>query len=542
MGRRGGILMAIARDISRAQRQAEAARVRAAREHDRYVRVQLREEAREERENVRSLKEQARYEKEQYLADREQEAADLTADAEERVDRLKEILSDTLSVDDRIAFDALRIHDTFDTFSPPRALTTAEAAPLADSYLRKVPPRTLLKKLVPGSKRRHERAISGANAAFENDLSAWKHRETQRVAALEASRADHAKKQLDFETKKAQRNAEVDLFEAEYQAGDPNAIISYSTMVLERSSYPEGFPQVFSVAYTSASKQLVIEYQLPTSDVVPAIAEYRYVRSRDAIDEKPRKPAEIKELYQDVIAATALRTIHEIFEADHHGHIEVVCFNGYIHTVDPATGRDIQPHLISVRTTRGKFLEIDLRRVDKAVCLKNLGAQVSRRPEEAQPVKPIIEFKMADARFVDQTDLVSGLAAAKNLMELTPFEFEQLVANLFGQMGLESKLTRSSRDGGVDCVAFDRRPVLGGKVVIQAKRYRHTVGVSAVRDLYGTMMNEGANKGILVSTSGYGPDAFDFAKDKPIELIDGGNLLYLLQEIGFEARIVFPEE
>jgi restriction system protein len=91
-------------------------------------------------------------------------------------------------------------------------------------------------------------------------------------------------------------------------------------------------------------------------------------------------------------------------------------------------------------------------------------------------------------------------------------------------------------------VAFDTRPVLGGKVVIQAKRYRNTVGVSAVRDLYGTMMNEGANKGILVTTSGYGPDAFDFAKDKPIELIDGGGLLYLLDQVGVQARIIFPEE
>jgi restriction endonuclease Mrr len=53
-------------------------------------------------------------------------------------------------------------------------------------------------------------------------------------------------------------------------------------------------------------------------------------------------------------------------------------------------------------------------------------------------------------------------------------------------------------------VAFDKRPVLGGKVVVQDKRYRHTVGVSAVRDLFGTMMNEAANKGILVTTSGYG--------------------------------------
>jgi restriction system protein len=275
---------------------------------------------------------------------------------------------------------------------------------------------------------------------------------------------------------------------------------------------------------------------------VPRVAEYRYTKTNNTISEKARKESEIKDIYQDIVASTALRTMHELFEADQGDHISVVCFNGFIKTIDPATGRDIQPHLISVRATKEKFREIDLARVDKAVCLRNLGAQVSRQPAEAQPVKPIVEFQMADARFVDQTDIVSGLSAAMNLMDLNPYEFEQLVANLFGKMGLESKLTRSSRDGGVDCVAYDARPVLGGKVVIQAKRYRHTVGVSAVRDLYGTMMNEGANKGILVTTSGYGPDAFDFAKDKPIELIEGSGLLYLLQQIGLEARIVFPTD
>ena len=47
-------------------------------------------------------------------------------------------------------------------------------------------------------------------------------------------------------------------------------------------------------------------------------------------------------------------------------------------------------------------------------------------------------------------------------------------------MGLETPSTQASRDGGVDCVAYDPRPIFGGKVVIQAKRYKHTVGVSAV--------------------------------------------------------------
>jgi restriction system protein len=64
-----------------------------------------------------------------------------------------------------------------------------------------------------------------------------------------------------------------------------------------------------------------------------------------------------------------------------------------------------------------------------------------------------------------------------------------------------------------------------------------------VRDLYGTLQNEGASKGILVTTSGYGQASFEFAKNKPIELIDGANLLYLLQEHNkVAARIVMPDD
>jgi restriction system protein len=92
-------------------------------------------------------------------------------------------------------------------------------------------------------------------------------------------------------------------------------------------------------------------------------------------------------------------------------------------------------------------------------------------------------------------------------------------------------------------VAYDERPILGGKVVIQAKRYKHTVGVSAVRDLFGTMHNEGASKGILVTTSGFGKAAYEFAQGKPLELLTGSNLLYLLElHAGIQARIEMPED
>jgi restriction system protein len=86
-------------------------------------------------------------------------------------------------------------------------------------------------------------------------------------------------------------------------------------------------------------------------------------------------------------------------------------------------------------------------------------------------------------------------------------------------------------------VAFDPDPIRGGKFVIQAKRYNHVVPVSAVRDLYGTMIHEGASKGILVTTSYYGNDAREFVKDKPITLIDGANLVHMFQQYGYQVRI-----
>lgn len=55
------------------------------------------------------------------------------------------------------------------------------------------------------------------------------------------------------------------------------------------------------------------------------------------------------------------------------------------------------------------------------------------------------------------------------------------------------------------------------------------------------MINEGANKGILVTTSHFGSDAYQFAKDKPLTLIDGPNLLQLLREHNFKAKIDIEE-
>ena len=165
--------------------------------------------------------------------------------------------------------------------------------------------------------------------------------------------------------------------------------------------------------------------------------------------------------------------------------------------------------------------------------------------DSISPVRPIFVLNRSDDRFIETKDLNSLVVPEANLAAMPWEDFEQLVAQLFewevAKVGVEVRVTRASRDRGVDAVLFDPDPLRGGKFVLQAKRYTSPVDVAAVRDLYGTVVNEGANRGILITTSSYGPDSYAFAKDKPISLVDGPNLLVMLRRHGKKFRIDLDE-
>jgi restriction system protein len=120
---------------------------------------------------------------------------------------------------------------------------------------------------------------------------------------------------------------------------------------------------------------------------------------------------------------------------------------------------------------------------------------------------------------------------------MDPLVFEELVADLFRAMGMRAVTTQRSGDGGIDVDAIDPTPIRGGKILVQVKRYRRTVPPTAVRDLYGTVQAAGANKGVLVTTSDFGPGSRDFAQNKPLELISGNELVDLLHRHGMSGRL-----
>ena len=116
----------------------------------------------------------------------------------------------------------------------------------------------------------------------------------------------------------------------------------------------------------------------------------------------------------------------------------------------------------------------------------------------------------------------------KSISNLDGHEFEDLIERLIIKMGFITQERKKSADGGIDILAINEQPLYKGKYIIQCKRYSKPVGVSKVRDLYGVVTSERANKGILITNSSFTNATKDFAKEKPIELIDGKELSNLL--------------
>ncbi len=341
------------------------------------------------------------------------------------------------------------------------------------------------------------------------------------------------------------QHAQIDALREEYRAGDPSAVEYFFAEVLNHSIYPESFPQGNMLSFNQSSGVMIVDFELPNQKAFPAIKELKFIASRQQFQEVMLSDAWLRKTFDDVLYQIALRTFHELFIADEATVLKSVVFNGWVQSIDKATGIEARGCILSIQVEREEFLQINLSQVDPKACFRKLKGIASSKLTELTPVRPILTINKEDSRFVEGYSVAETLDDRTNLAAMDWLDFENLIRELFemefSKSGGEVKITQASRDGGVDAIAFDPDPIRGGKIVIQAKRYTNVVGVSAVRDLYGTVHNEGATKGILVTTSTFGPDAYEFAKDKPLTLLSGCELLSLLAAHGHSAKIDLRE-
>ena len=496
-----------------------------------------------EKQKAQQEKKDARREVEEKI----EEAKQLTNDAVRAVSELRSILRDTLTVDDKVDWNSLKESGVFTKELPDKPVPFGlDSEPVQSDYW---PELGFWDKLFKSRAAAKTAASAEAFAKARTDWEAKAERARARnerdAKSYQEMLAAYEAEKKAFEEKVAQRNAAIDEQKRVYLSGDPNAVQDYCDLVLSRSKYPDFLPKEWELDYHADSKTLILDYKLPAPDQFPTTKEVKYIKAQDEFKETSLSVSELNSLYDDVLYQICLRTIHELFEADVIDGVQAVVFNGMVTAVDKSTGQTVTACVLSVHVSKAEFLKINLAQIDPKACFKSLRGVGSSKLHSITPVAPVIQISREDKRFILAHAVADSLESSVNLAAMDWEEFEHLIREIFEaefkSTGGEVKVTQASRDGGVDAVAFDPDPIRGGKIVIQAKRYTNTVGVSAVRDLYGTLMNEGATKGILVTTSDYGPDAYDFAKGKPLTLMNGANLLYLLQKHGHRAKIDLKE-
>ena len=120
------------------------------------------------------------------------------------------------------------------------------------------------------------------------------------------------------------------------------------------------------------------------------------------------------------------------------------------------------------------------------------------------------------------------------LLKMTPSAFERLCQKILKESGfIKVDVTGRSGDGGIDGIGVLRLNLLSFHVFFQCKRWKGSVGASAIRDFRGAMVGR-ADKGLVMTTGTFTVDARKEATRDgapAIDLVDGEALCDLLKRL-----------
>jgi restriction system protein len=523
----GGVLSFAADVISDQQKARARAQQQEVRVRQAWARENAKVEAASAREKARQEQREAR---ERELVEGHAEAEAVTRTLQGHLTGLRTLLAGTLGEDPYLPFDRFKEPLLVTPFRPPKRLATASPPPQALDYMPEAP--SGLGAVLPGRRRAYEAAVAQAQADYERDAAKHARDEQSRREQLARAQAAHEQSVRRERERIRQQHVAIDQMASDFAEAKRKAVADYFREVLAVQRYPSDFPTGVKVAYLPADSELRVDVDLPLMTAIPELESAEYLVTKKQLKYKKLTAAARNKLYQQVVAQMALRTLRCVFAADRSGLVREAACNGYVDTVNTATGQDAHWCLVSVQVARGEFERLDLARVEPLDCLAYLHAKISKTPEKYQPVQPIIEYPWDDLHYAEEMDAAAGLDSVQNLLDLDGYEFEQLILKLCQAIPEfdEVRRTRERADGGIDLVAVNKTPFVGGRVAIQAKRYapHHKVDIAAVREIIGSITQREFTKGIIITTSTFTSAARQEAERLGVELYEGERLLWLL--------------
>ncbi len=389
-----------ARELERQTQQQQKAHERAIRDAEKARKAEERAAAQLSRANAAEQKRLAKVAREAHIVAMEAEAERRNTELLKSYEEIDSILEATLDVDDFVDLDSLRIvveHPPFEMveLKVPIDATVPVADPPRPTFSPPPPPTGL--GVFVGQKR-HKIKVAAATAAHEQGLAAWQMKIRENHSARMAAAADHAKMEAHRiaslkaeqaryddqcfrrEIDGAEHNKSIDELIANLGYGDVDAVQEYVSIVLSNSVYPDEFSIRHEFEFEAAAAELRLRVLVPGPGDVPTTKAFKYTKSTDEISTASLSQKACKDRYASAVAQVALRSIHEIFEADRRGIIRTIALEVGTETIDPATGRESYVLFVAVGAEREVFMALNLANVVPNATLVHLGAAVSKNP------------------------------------------------------------------------------------------------------------------------------------------------------------------
>lgn len=389
-----------ARERERAALQSEKARNAANRMAEQARKADERAAAQLARASEADKKRLAKEAREAHVAAMEAEAERRNLELTEAYQAIDSLLAATLEVDDYVDLTTLRTvaeHPPFERIDleAPVPLPNPVIDPPQPVFAPPLPPKGLRGLL--GNKK-HEKVVADATGAHERAVAEWQtglheaelareaaaswhaDMEAKRVSELEVERARYAEECSARETAAAERNSAIDKLIADLGYGAVDAVQEYVSIVLSNSVYPDDFLVEHDFEFDAATAELRLRVLVPGPDKLSTTSTYKYTKSSDEITAASLSQKACKDRYASAVHQVALRSMHEVFEADRRGLIKTISLEVGTETINPATGREGYIPFVAACAERDSFLALNLSNVLPAATLGHLGAAVSKSP------------------------------------------------------------------------------------------------------------------------------------------------------------------
>lgn len=390
-----------------------------------------------------------------------------------------------------------------------------------------------------------QKIIDRSETVYNTKLAEYEKIQLRMSAEREEIQEVIEKEALEYETERLQKNESTDILQINYQSKQANAVEEYFQMVMHRSEYPDFFPRNIALEYLPDTQTLYVSAELPHPDQIPNKKIIAISNDDHREEIAAYETSAFSLLYNDIIYKIILRTFYEIISSDKSDTVGSIGYNGWVRVLNKGNGRYENICIASLFATRAEFEDINLHLIDPASCFRYLKGISTERLSDLIQVETPVSIPHKNAAVLAVKKLLEPLDRGNNLANMNWHDFEKNLIDLlqweFGTETNDIKLIHSSLETGIEAIATDSDPYRGGKSVFHIKRSIKPIPVSAVRELFGQVMHEGAKNGILFTTADFSPETYEFAKNKPLSLINGIGLLSLFQKYGIKLRINLRE-